>query len=62
MSKEDILRTNIEYYWKRLSEIEKQWLQDHVVLEQNRVIIYKDRSYKDWEDFINRLSAKIGFY
>ena len=55
----DILRTNIQYYWNNFSESEQKWLMDHVALEQDKTLIYKDDSWKDWKDFIDRLSRIV---
>ena len=59
MTKNDILRTNIQNYWNNFSESEQKWLMDHIVLEQDNIFIYKDGSWKDWKDFIDRLSRII---
>ena len=52
MTKNDILKTNIKNYWNNFSESEQKWLMDHIVLEQDKTLIYKDDSWKDWKDFI----------
>ena len=57
--KNDILRTNIQNYWNNFSESEQKWLMDHIVLEQDKTLFYKDDSWKDWKDFIDRLSRII---
>ena len=59
MTENDILRTNIQNYWNNFSESEQKWLMDHIVLEQDNTFIYKDESWKDWKDFIDRLSRII---
>ena len=55
MTENDILRTNIQNYWNNFSESEQKWLMDHIILEQDNTFIYKDESWKDWKDFIDRL-------
>ena len=55
----DILRTNIQNYWNNFSESEQKWLMNHIVLEQYNTIIYKDDSWKDWKDFIAKLSREV---
>ena len=55
MTENDILRTNLQYYWNNFSESEQKWLMDHIILEQDKTLFYKDDSWKDWEDFIGRL-------
>ena len=52
MTENDILRTNLQYYWNNFSESEQKWLMDHIVLEQDKTLIYKDDSWKDWKDLI----------
>lgn len=42
MTENDILRTNIQYYWNNFSESEQKWLIGHVALEQDKVFIYKE--------------------
>ena len=42
--KNDILRTNIQNYWNNFSESEQKWLMDHIVLEQDKTVCYKDYS------------------
>lgn len=37
----DILRTNIHYYWNNFSESEQKWLMDHIALEQDKTLIYR---------------------
>ena len=59
MTENDILRTNLQYYWNNFSESEQKWLMDHIVLEQDNIFIYKDESWKDWKDFIDRLSRIV---
>lgn len=59
MTEKDILRTNLQYYWNNFSESEQKWLMDHVALEEDKVFIYKDDSWKDWKDFISKLSRTI---
>lgn len=59
MTENDILRTNIQYYWNNFSESEQKWLIGHVALEQDKVFIYKDDSWKDWKDLIDRLKNSI---
>ena len=56
MTENDILRTNLQYYWNNFSESEQKWLIGHIVLEQDKTLIYKDDSWRDWKDFIDRLS------
>ena len=59
MTENDILRTNLQYYWNNFSESEQKWLMGHIVLEQDKTLIYKDDSYKDQKDFIDRLSRIV---
>lgn len=59
MTENDILRTNIQYYWNNFSESEQKWLMDHIVLEQDNIFIYKDDSWRDWKDLIDRLSRIV---
>ena len=59
MTENDILRTNIQNYWNNFSESEQKWLMGHIVLEQDKTLIYKDDSWKDWKDFIDKLSRII---
>ena len=59
MTENDILRANIQNYWNNFSESEQKWLMDHIVLEQDNIFIYKDGSWKDWKDFIDRLSRIV---
>ena len=59
MTENDILRTNIQYYWNNFSESEQKWLMNHIALEQDSIFIYKDGSWKDWKDFIDRLSRIV---
>ena len=56
MTENDILRTNIQYYWNNFSESEQKWLISHIALEQDNVFIYKDDSWKDWKGLTDRLS------
>ena len=60
MTENDILRTNLQYYWNNFSESEQKWLMDHIILEQDKTLIYKDESWKDWKDFIDRLGTFSG--
>ena len=59
MTENDILRANIQNYWNNFSESEQKWLIGHVALEQDNIFIYKDGSWKDWKDFIDRLSRIV---
>ena len=59
MTENDILRTNLQYYWNSFSESEQKWLMNHIALEQDNIFIYKDGSWKDWKDLIDRLSRII---
>ena len=59
MTENDILRANIQNYWNNFSESEQKWLMDHIVLEQDNIFIYKDGSWKDWKDLIDRLSRIV---
>ena len=59
MTENDILRANIKNYWNNFSESEQKWLMDHIILEQDNIFIYKDGSWKDRKDFIDRLSRII---
>ena len=59
MTENDILRTNLQYYWNNFSESEQKWLISHIVLEQDKTLIYKDDSWRDWKDFIDRLSRIV---
>ena len=59
MTENDILRANIQNYWNNFSESEQKWLIGHVALEQDKTLIYKDDSWKDWKDFIDRLSRIV---
>ena len=59
MTENDILRANIKNYWNNFSESEQKWLMDHIILEQDNIFIYKDDSWKDRKDFIDRLSRII---
>ena len=59
MTENDILRANIQNYWNNFSESEQKWLMGHIVLEQDKTLIYKDDSWKDWKDFIDKLSRII---
>ena len=59
MTENDILRAYIQYYWNNFSESEQKWIMDHIVLEQDKTLIYKDDSWKDWKDFIDKLSRII---
>ena len=59
MTEDDILRTNLRYYWNNFSESEQKWLMGHIALEQDKVFIYKDDSWKDWKDLIDRLSRIV---
>ena len=59
MTENDILRANIQNYWNNFSESEQKWLIGHVALEQDKTLIYKDGSWKDWKDLIDRLSRIV---
>lgn len=59
MTENDILRTNLQYLWNNFSESEQKWLIGHIALEQDNIFIYKDDSWKDWKDFIDRLSRIV---
>ena len=59
MTENDILRANIQNYWNNFSESEQKWIMDHIVLEQDKTLIYKDDSWKDWKDFIDKLSRIV---
>ena len=59
MTENDILRAYIQYYWNNFSESEQKWIMDHIVLEQDKTLIYKDDSWKDWKDFIDKLSRIV---
>ena len=59
MTENDILRANIQNYWNNFSESEQKWLMGHIVLEQDKTLIYKDDSWKDWKDLIDRLSRIV---
>ena len=59
MTENDILRAYIQYYWNNFSESEQKWIMDHIVLEQDKTLIYKDDSWKDWKDLIDRLSRIV---
>ena len=59
MTENDILRANIQNYWNNFSESEQKWLMGHIVLEQDKTLIYKDDSWKDWKDFIDKLSRIV---
>ena len=59
MTENDILRTNLQYYWNNFSESEQKWLMDHIVLAQDKTLIYKDDSWKDWKDLIDRMSRIV---
>ena len=59
MTENDILRNNLQYHWNNFSESEQKWLMGHIVLEQDKTLIYKDDSWKDWKDFIDRLSRIV---
>ena len=52
MTENDILRTNLQYYWNNFSESEQKWLMDHIAIEE-------DDSWKDWKDFIAKLSRIV---
>lgn len=47
MTENDILRTNLQYYWNNFSESEQKWLISHIALEQDKTLIYKDDSWRD---------------
>ena len=59
MTENDILKANLQYYWNNFSESEQKWLIGHVALEQDKTLIYKDDSWKDWKDFIAKLSRIV---
>ena len=59
MTENDILRNNLQYYWNNFSESEQKWLIGHIAFEQDKTLIYKDDSWKDWKDFIDRLSRIV---